>query len=267
VVRVHGAAETGLTVLLSEITGAIGRAGGATVWTSWEPRPWQHRELEVLAARGGIDDLVDIVTTGDGREQVLERGLARCAELARDHAIVAHVVFEQEGRLSSVEAAFPHLREAATVTFVVRPWEAVTRGDVPLRDGPHDALIRTDERLAAQWIYPAIDPQRSSSRFTHPRAQVAIAERARELVATYAALDPGLTETGSDDPADQRTIDRARRLLAYLTQPFACAEPDTGWPAAAVPGSQTLRDVARILSGELDSQPEDELRYLGAIDD
>ena len=199
VVRVHGAAETGLTVLLSEIAGMIGRAGGRTVWTSWEPRPWHRRELEVLARRSAVDRHVDIVTPNEDedRQAVLSRGLARARALSAEHPLTAHVIFEQEGRRSVVEARFGELSDAATLTFVVCPWAAVTRGDeAPSTEEPHDALIVTDARLAKQWLYPAIDPQRSHTKRDAPDAT----KQARALLAEYAAIDPTLTtSTGTPD--------------------------------------------------------------------
>ena len=248
VVRVHGAAETGLTVLLSEIAGAIGRAGGRTVWTSWEPRPWHRRELEVLARRGAVDPFVDIVTPheNEDRQRVLSRGLDKARTL--DHPLTVHVIFEQEGRRSLVESRFTELADAATLTFVVCPWAAVTRGDEPLAtEEPHDALLVTDPRLAAQWLYPAIDPQQSRTKRDDPE----ITARARALL--------------TDDAALQKPEGRAARLLSYLTQPFACAEPDTGWAGLSVPAEQTHRDVARLLDGDLDAIPLDDLRYRGAL--
>lgn len=264
VVRVYGAAETGLTVLMSEIAGAIGRAGGRSVWTSWEPRPWHRRELEVLAARGAIDDLVEIVTP-DGQEQprdVLRRGLETTRALGASHDLVAHVIFEQEGHRSVVEAAFPELGDTAAVTFVVGPWAAATRGDLgPPAAGPHDAVLCTDARLAAQWLYPAIDPLRTCSR----SGSRAVAAQARRLIARYAQIDAQLRATEADEPQSHQIVRRARCLLSYLTQPFACAEPDTGWPAVAVTAEDTLDDVKRIVAGDLDDVPEDRLRYRGSL--
>ncbi len=245
VVRVHGAAETGLTVLLSELTGQVGRAGGHVVWTSWEPRPWHRRELAVLAARAGVSRFVSLVTPdGDDHHGVLDRGRAQAR--ASDAPLTLHVVFEQEGRRSAVEARYPELGEAADLTLVVAPWAAVTRGDLaPSTEEPHDALLCTDPGLAQQGLFPAVDPVRSRAR----RGDTEVGARARALLQSAPESD------------------RAKRLLAYLTQPFASAEPDSGWPGVSVPVAVTERDVGRILSGELDAVPIDALRYRGALDE
>jgi RNA polymerase sigma factor (sigma-70 family) len=255
VVVVHGAAETGLTVLLSEIAGAIGRAAGATVWTSWEPRAWHRRELEVLAARGAVDDVVEIVTATDdshGRDGVVARGIERARARSAEHAIVAHVIFEQEGHAAEVEAAYPKLADAATVTFVVRPWSAVTRGErnKPSLGGPHHAVLCTDPRLAARNLWPAIDPEHTRSSVPDDRSEAA----RRDAVLALAC----------DDAPDGSAEARGRRILAYLTQPFACCEPDTGMPGIDTTADATLRDVARILAGGVEAS-EQELLYRGPL--
>ena len=67
-----------------------------------------------------------------------------------------------------------------------------------------------------------------------------------------------------EEVREGRAEDRVEHL-AYLAQPFACAEPETGWPGVSVPADRTHRDVARILDGELDGTPIDDLRFAGAL--
>jgi len=266
VVRVHGAAETGLTVLLAELTAAVGAAGGTTVWTGWQRHPWEHRELSVLAARAGVDAHTEVLMSSAGapRGEILPRALERLAELRRERPVVAHIIFEQEGHASEVEAIAPQLRDAATVTFVVRPWRLVTKGELeaPASLEPFDATIVTDERLARQWLYPAVDPWRTRS----GRAESEVARRARQLLAAYAVIDPDLARkaTEGDGPEAKLTISRARRLLAYLTQPFFTATPDTGWPGVRVASVDTEAEVAALLDGTEDATEVAALRYRGA---
>ncbi len=263
VVRVHGAAETGLTVLLAELTAAVGAAGGITLWTGWQRHPWERRELSVLAARTGVDAHTEVMMRpgGTARGEVLPEALKRLAELRANKPVVAHVIFEQEGHASEVEAMAPQLRDAATITFVVRPWRLVTKGelDAPDDTGPFDATIVTDPRLAAQWIFPAVDPQRTSSRLP----DTDVARRARRLLADYAALDPQLARdvTPEDTPEAATTVARARRLLACLTQPFFTATPDTGWPGVRVSLGDTETEVAALLAGAEDDTEVAALRY------
>jgi RNA polymerase sigma factor (sigma-70 family) len=126
-VRVTGAAETGLMVLLSELSHAFGAAGGQVVWTSWVPHPWHRHELEGVARRCGVERWVDVVTpaTTDvaGPEDVLPTALARLGD-----PLSLHVVFEQPGHSVDLAAHLADLREHASLTLVVRPWGKVTAG-------------------------------------------------------------------------------------------------------------------------------------------
>ena len=271
VVRVHGGAETGLMVLLAELTHQVGLTGGVAVWTSWVPRPWHRRELATVASRYGVEHHVRFATPqpGDDLDAVLRRGVARCREESAGGRPVFHIVFEQEGHQAEVEAALPRLGEAATVTFVVRPWAAVTRGDVgaPTPNGLHDAVLVTDPRLAGQWLFPAIDPALSRSRTPHVDAEEQrLMEDARALLAAYAAIDPELARDvdEGDDAGTRRTIGRARRLLAVLTQPFHVATPETGWPGVTVTRAETFAEVRAVLAGAWDERAVAELKYRGA---
>jgi RNA polymerase sigma-70 factor (ECF subfamily) len=230
VVRVVAAAETGLMVLLAELSAWAGLAGGRAIWTGFEVRPWQRGELRDFVARSAIERHVDlrIATRADQDRAVLDAALAHGRSL-RATGRVLHVIHEREEHEAAVDAAWPGFRAAADLTLVVRPWSAVTRGavDLPKDLGPHDAVLCTDPGLAARGIYPAIDPLRSRSR----RPDDPRAARARALL--------------RDAPADPR----AARLLEFLAQPFVTAMPDTGRPGFAAPRQQTLEAVDRILAG------------------
>jgi len=206
VVRVTGAAETGLMVLLSELSAAIGSAGGRAVWTSWVPHPWHASELEGVARRGGIERVVDLITPATrelaGPEAVLPAGLS-----ALDTGEpTLHIVFEQPGHAIDLQPYLPALGQAATLTLVVRPWADVTAGASLDRTWSGDGELVTSPELARRGIWPAIDPVQTRS--VHPTDP--LTERARD-----AAADP-------DHP-----------LLRALLQPFYTAYADTGWEGQA----------------------------------
>ncbi|MCA9621232.1 MAG: sigma-70 family RNA polymerase sigma factor [Myxococcales bacterium] len=249
VVLVHGPAETGLTVLLTELCAWIGRAGGRAVWSSWEPMRWHRREMETLVARAGVDQVVEVLVDHDDDDDapLLDRAatkLRACREAGR---LALHVVFEREGHRTEVAAALPQLRTSASLTVVVRPWEAVTRGDEkpPEALGAFDATLCLSPDLARRGLYPAIDPRHSRSRHDED------ATEARRRVIAHL-----------DDDTDD---DVARRLLAFLTQPFVTAEPETSWPGVSVPRAATLEGVRAILEGRV-ALDEAALRYRGGLD-
>ncbi len=74
----------------------------------------------------------------------------------------------------------------------------------------------------------------------------------------------GVEELSQDD---QRTVDRARKLERFFTQPFAVTEPFTGRPGRFVVLDDALEGCERILVGDLDDRTESELYMIGSLDD
>jgi F-type H+-transporting ATPase subunit beta len=127
--------------------------------------------------------------------------------------------------------------------------------------------------LAAKGIYPAVDPLDSTSTMLQPgivgedhygtaRAIQATLQRYKELQDIIAIL--GLDELSEDDRV---TVDRARKIERFLSQPFFVAEVFTGSPGKYVTLSDTIKGFKMILSGELDSLPEQAFYMVGSIDE
>ena len=134
------------------------------------------------------------------------------------------------------------------------------------------AIVLSRER-ASQGLYPAIDPLQSSSNMLSPRVVGArhyrVARAVRETLAAYEELKDiiamlGLEELSRDD---QRTVNRARRLERFLTQPFAVTTRFTGQPAASVSLEAALRGCERILNDEFEDVPERALYMIGAVEE
>ena len=138
--------------------------------------------------------------------------------------------------------------------------------------GHLSATVVLSRDRAAQGLYPAIDPLRSTSSMLTP---VAVGERhdrvAREVRQTLAVYDDlkdiiamlGLEELSE---GDQRTVGRARRLERYLTQPFYVTEQFTGQEGKAVGVGDALADCERILADELADVPESKLYMIGTLE-
>lgn len=207
VVRVTGAAETGLMVLLSELSAAVGAAGGRAVWTSWVPHPWHASELEGVARRGGIESIVDIITPAtrelDGPEGVLPAGLD-AVRRARGPSL--HVVFEQTGHAIDLQPHLPALGDAATLTLVVRPWAEVTAGESLDDAWMGQGELVTSSEVAGRGVWPAVHPQHTRS----VRPDDAFTAAARSAASDL------------DHP-----------VMKALLQPFFSAAPDTGWEGVA----------------------------------
>jgi F-type H+-transporting ATPase subunit beta len=125
--------------------------------------------------------------------------------------------------------------------------------------------------MAAEGMYPAIDPLVSSSILLDPlivgSEHYAIAEKVREAIAHYKELQDviallGVEELGAED---RRIVARARRLQRFLTQPFVVTEAFTGTEGRSVPLADTVAGCRAILDGEADDWAESSLYMIGAI--
>ncbi|MEM8641624.1 MAG: F0F1 ATP synthase subunit beta [Cyanobacteria bacterium P01_G01_bin.54] len=127
--------------------------------------------------------------------------------------------------------------------------------------------------LASKGIYPAVDPLGSTSTMLQPnivgeehystaRAVQSTLQRYKELQDIIAIL--GLDELSEDD---RLTVDRARKIERFLSQPFFVAEVFTGAPGKYVPLEDTIKGFQMILKGELDHLPEQAFYLVGDINE
>ncbi|BAQ60506.1 ATP synthase beta chain [Geminocystis sp. NIES-3708] len=127
--------------------------------------------------------------------------------------------------------------------------------------------------LASKGIYPAVDPLDSSSTMLQPsivgedhyntaRAVQSTLQRYKELQDIIAIL--GLDELSEED---RLVVDRARKIERFLSQPFFVAEVFTGSPGKYVTLADTIKGFNKILSGELDSLPEQAFYMVGSIEE
>jgi F-type H+-transporting ATPase subunit beta len=136
-----------------------------------------------------------------------------------------------------------------------------------------DATTVLSRGLASKGIYPAVDPLDSTSTMLQPsvvgddhyrtaRAVQSTLQRYKELQDIIAIL--GLDELSEDD---RRTVDRARKIEKFLSQPFFVAEIFTGMPGKYVKLDETIQGFNQILAGELDDLPEAAFYLVGNIDE
>ena len=136
-----------------------------------------------------------------------------------------------------------------------------------------DATTVLNRALASKGIYPAVDPLDSTSTMLQPavvgdehyrtaRAVQSTLQRYKELQDIIAIL--GLDELSEDD---RQTVDRARKIEKFLSQPFFVAQIFTGMPGKYVKLEETISGFNQILAGELDSLPEQSFYLVGNIDE
>ena len=136
-----------------------------------------------------------------------------------------------------------------------------------------DSRIMLSRALAAEGMYPAIDPLASQSMLLDPLVVGAehcdLARDVREAIARYRELQDiiallGINELSVDD---RRLVGRARRLQRFLTQPFTVTQAFTGKPGRQVTLADTLKGCRAILQGECDEWAESAFFMAGNLDE
>ena len=134
-----------------------------------------------------------------------------------------------------------------------------------------DSMIVLSRSMAAEGMYPAVDPLSSSSILLDPtivgEEHYRIAEQVREAIAHYKELQDIISLLGIEELSaqDRLIVMRARRLQRFLTQPFAVTEAFTGKPGRSVPLVETLKGCRTILEGTCDQWAESSLYMVGTI--
>jgi F-type H+/Na+-transporting ATPase subunit beta len=136
-----------------------------------------------------------------------------------------------------------------------------------------DSKIVLSRQMAAEGMYPAIDPIESSSVLLDPlivgAEHAAVATEVRRNLEHYRELQDvisllGIEELGAED---RRIVERARRIQRFLTQPFAVTEAFSGMPGRSVAVADTIAGCKAILAGECDEWQESSLYMVGALDE
>ena len=135
-----------------------------------------------------------------------------------------------------------------------------------------DATITLERALAAQGLYPAIDPLASTSRILDPRVvgqeHYEVARNVQRVLQRYKDLQDIIAILGIEELSeeDKLTVARARRIQRFLSQPMFVAEAFTGTPGQYVPVAETVRGFKEILEGKHDALPEQAFYMVGTID-
>jgi len=135
-----------------------------------------------------------------------------------------------------------------------------------------DSTVVLERALAAQGIYPAVDPLASTSKALAPELvgeeHYRVARGVQQTLQRYKDLQDMIAILGMDElsEADKLTVSRARKIQRFLSQPFSVAETFTGIKGEYVPVAETVRGFAEILDGKWDSVPEVNFYMKGSID-
>jgi len=133
--------------------------------------------------------------------------------------------------------------------------------------------IVLSRKRASEGLYPAIDPLQSRSKLLTPGVvgyrHYRIAQEIRKTLALYEELKDIISMLGLEELSreDRQTVNRARRLERFLTQPFFVTEQFTGHEGKFVELENTLDGCERILNDDFAESPERALYMIGKIDE
>ncbi len=136
-----------------------------------------------------------------------------------------------------------------------------------------DATSVLERKISELGIYPAVDPLASSSRILDPRVigdrHYNVARSVQTILQNYNELQGIIAILGMDELSDEDkvTVNRARRIQRFFSQPFFVAEQFTGTPGRYVSKEDTIAGFEAILNGDCDELPESAFMYVGTIDE
>ena len=136
-----------------------------------------------------------------------------------------------------------------------------------------DATTVLSRKISEQGIYPAVDPLESSSRILEAdivgERHYKIARKVQEILQKYRELQDIIAILGMEELSedDKNTVNRARKVQRFLSQPTHVAEKFTGLKGIYVTLDQTLDGFEAIINGEMDEYPEMAFYNVGTIDD
>lgn len=136
-----------------------------------------------------------------------------------------------------------------------------------------DATTTLARSIASLGLFPAVDPLDSTSRVLTPsivgEEHFNVARGVQSILQRYKELQDIIAIMGMDELSeeDKLTVNRARKIQRFLSQPFSVAEQFTGMKGKYVPLKETIRGFKEIMEGKYDDYPESAFLFAGGIDD
>lgn len=136
-----------------------------------------------------------------------------------------------------------------------------------------DATTVLSRKITEMGIYPAVDPLDSTSRSLDPNVvgqdHYDTAQRVKQILQRNKELQDIISILGMEELSDEDklTVNRARRIQRFLSQPFNVATQFTGVPGVIVDIEDTIKGFKMILDGEVDDLPEQAFLNVGTIED
>ena len=175
-------------------------------------------------------------------------------------ALQERITSTKEGSITSVQAVY------VPADDLTDPAPATTFAHL-------DATTVLDRGISSLGIYPAVDPLASTSRILNPeilgREHYEVARDVQRILQRYKELQDIIAIMGMDELSDEDklTVNRARKVQRFLSQPFTVAEEFTGMTGKYVPLKETIRGFREIIEGKHDSLPESAFLFSWSIDE
>ena len=242
---------------MNEVPGARFRVGHAAMTMAEFFRDDQRQNVLLL-----IDNIFRFVQAGAEVSGVMGLIPSRLGY----QPTLASELSELEERICSTEAG-----SITSIQAVYVPADDFTDPAAVHIFGHFSATLVLSRKRASQGFYPAVDPLQCSSKMLMPQIvgeeHYRIAAEARRTLATYEELKDIIAMLGMDELSkeDRQTVNRARRLERFFTQPFFSTGVFTGHQGQMVSLEDTLSGCRRILNDEFAQVPEQELYMRGAL--
>ena len=308
-IGLFGGAGVGKTVLIMELINNIAKEhGGLSVFTGVGERTREGNDLYCEMKESGVIDKTTLVygqmnEPPGARMRVALSGLTM-AEYFRDQEGQDVLLFIDNifrftqagsevsallGRMPSAVGYQPTLANEmgalqeritstkkgsiTSVQAVYVPADDLT-DPAPATTFAHlDATTVLARNIAAQGIYPAVDPLESTSRILSPEVvgeeHYEVAKEVQRVLQRYKELMDIIAIMGMDELSDddKMLVQRARKIQRFLSQPFHVSEKFTGIEGTYVPLSETIRGFKAIIEGKCDDYPESAFLFAGTIDE
>ena len=287
-IGLFGGAGVGKTVTMQELINNIAKAyGGYSVLAGVGERTREGNDLyhEMIESGvnqpgGGGDSRCALVygqmnEPPGARARVALTGLAQAEyfrdEEGKDVLLFIDNIFRFTQAGSEVSALLGRIPSSVQAIYV--PADDLT-DPAPATSFAHlDATTVLSRDIAAQAIFPAVDPLDSTSRIMDPlvigEEHYAVARRVQEILQQYKALKDIIAILGMDELSeeDKLIVARARKIQRFLSQPFHVAEQFTNTPGIFVSLEDTIRSFKALCDGEYDHLPEPAFYNVGTIED
>jgi F-type H+-transporting ATPase subunit beta len=244
---------------MNEPPGARWRVGLTALTIAEEFRDHSHRDVLLL-----MDNVFRFVQAGSEISGLLGRYPSRVGY----QPTLATEIAALEERIASVAGA-----AVTSIQAVYVPADDFTDPAVAELFRHLDSSVVLSRAMAAEGMYPAIDPLASGSVLLDPLIvgvqHHRTADDVRRTIARYRELADVIALLGIEElgATDRQIVRRARRLQRFLTQPFKVTEAFTGTPGASVALADTVAGCRAILDGACDDWAESSLYMVATLED